>query len=117
MTNKIHFICKDKEGVRPVDAKGGIYESEAWLLSADEMASLRGGEILLHQTKATPSYFGGTIIDARPVEGETPGEGGRVRWVITLQSRLESKGVYWDPSGHTHGMAWTSGVIAREVGD
>lgn len=116
MTGKIHFICKDKEGVRPVDAKAGIYESEAWLLSAAEMEALRGGEILLHQTKATPSYFGGTIMDARPIEGETPVEGGRVRWVITLQSRLESKGVDWDPTGHTHGMAWTSGVIAREAG-
>lgn len=117
MTSKIHFICKDKEGVHPIDAKAGIYESEAWLLSAEEMAALKGGEILLHETKSTASYFGGTIMDARPVEGETQEEAGRVRWVITLQSRLDCKGVEWDPTGHTHGMAWTSGVVARKTDD
>ncbi len=116
MTAKIHFICKDKEGVRPIDAKAGVYESEAWLLSTDEVTALKGGDVLLHQTKGSPSYFGGTIINARPVEGETPGEAGRIRWVITLQSRLDCKGVDWDKSGHMHGMAWTSGVISLTSG-
>ncbi len=115
MTAKIHFICKDNEGVRTIDAKAGIYESEAWLLSADEVAALKGGRVLLHQTKSTPSYFGGTIIDARPVEHGSPGEAARVRWIITLQSRLDCKGVDWDPTGLTHGMAWTSGVIPDAI--
>ena len=116
MTSKIHFICKNQEGVRPIDAKAAVYESEAWLLSPDEMAALSGGEILLHQTKSTRSYFGGTIIDARRVDGEALEEGGRVRWIITLQSRLDCKGVDWDPTGQTHGMAWTSGVIPSAGG-
>lgn len=115
MTSRIHFICKDRKGVRTIDAKSAVYESAAWLLSPDEMGALEGGRIFFHQTKSTPSYFGGTILNARPVDGESPGEGGRVRWAITLRSQLDGKGVDWDQAGYTHGMAWTSGVIQAEA--
>lgn len=111
MTNRIHFICKDRQGIAPLDAKAGIYTSEAWLLTSEHVAALAGGEIIFHQTKSTPSYFGGTILDAKPSEDEEPNDQERLRWTITLQSRLDCKGLSWDKSGQTHGMAWTSGVV------
>lgn len=45
MTNRIHFICKDQLGIVPLDAKAGIYTSEAWLLTPEQIAALAGGEV------------------------------------------------------------------------
>lgn len=110
MTTKIHLLCKQAEGLRIVDKAAFIFESESWLLSRSEMAALKGGEALLHESKAKPSYFGGTVLDVRPV-ADGADETGRVRCVLTIQSKADSKGVEWDAKGQNHGMAWTSGVL------
>ncbi|WP_447909487.1 hypothetical protein [Brevundimonas bullata] len=105
MTSKIHFICKAKAGLT------GVYESEAWLLSEDDVVALKGGEVLFHETKGRPSYFGGVIQDIRPAESTDLKDQDRKRRVITPQSTAACRGVDWDASGQIHDMAWTSGVI------
>lgn len=115
MANRIHFICKDQQGIAPLDVKAGIYTSEAWLLTPEQIAALAGGEVIFYETKSKPSYFGGTILDSKRSDDEEPNEQGRSRWTITLQSRLDCKGLDWDKSGQTHGMAWTSGVVSVSV--
>lgn len=107
----IHFICRDRAGIRAVDAKSGIYDSSAWLLSDEDASALKDGNIYFHQTKDSASYFGGTVLSIRPIEHDLPDEGGRRRWIITLESRRDCKDVDWNEDGHTHGMAWTSGLI------
>jgi hypothetical protein len=114
MASKIHLVCRDRLGVRCIDPKEHTYESEAWLLSPEEAASLEGGTVLLHQMKTRPSYFGGEILGLRPVDGAEAEDGGRVRHVITLRSTAEAREQPWDKRGKSHGMAWTSGVIGAE---
>ena len=112
MTAKIHLICKANEGLRCVDKINAIYESEAWLLTPDEMTALKGGEALLHTTKSQPSHFGGTVLDVRPIPDTE--QGARKRCVLVIQSRSEAKGVDWDTRGQHHSMAWTTGVVRDE---
>jgi len=112
MAFKIHLICKANAGLTCVDAKAGVYESEAWLLSEDDVVALKGGEVLFHETKGRPSNFGGSILDISPIDSRNLDNAGRKRRIIKLQSTAACRGVDWDTSGHTHDMAWTSGVIA-----
>jgi hypothetical protein len=111
--SKIHLICRDQLGLRCVDAKANLYDSGDWLLSEDEASGLLGGTAYFHQTKSKPSYFGGVIQSLRAI-GDGPDDDqspGRSRYVLTLTSRAEAKGVGWDRRGLSHGMAWSSGVI------
>ena len=112
MPTKIHFICRDQLGLRCIDPKAHIYTSREWLLSPEEAAAMVGGVVHFHQVKTKPSYFGGVIQSLAPVaaagEEITPG---RARYELPLKSTLEAKGVAWDKRGHSHGMAWTTGVI------
>lgn len=112
MMSKIHLICKANVGLTCLDAKAGVYESEAWLLSEDDVVALKGGEVLFHETKGRPSYFGGVILDIRPAQSTDLTGQDRQRRIITLQSTAACRGVDWDASGQIHDMAWTSGVIA-----
>ncbi len=109
MTNKIHLVCKQAEGLRIVDKKTFVFESEGWLLSAAEMAALKGGEALLHETKARPSYFGGTVLDVRPISDADAGSD-LVRCVLTIQSTAAGKGVKWDKQGQRNAIARTNGT-------
>lgn len=112
MAAKIHLLCKANEGLRCIDKTTATYESEAWLLSNDDIAALQGGEAMLHSTKSQPSHFGGTIMDIRPLSDDQ--EAGRRRCALIIQSRADCKGVEWDVRGQTHGMAWTTGVVRDE---
>jgi hypothetical protein len=111
LTNKIHLVCKQAAGLRIVDKQAFIFESEGWLLSVAEMAAFKGGEALLHETKARPSYFGGTVLDVRPVAGGDD-ESDHVRCVLTIQSTAAGKGVKWDKQGQRNAIARTDGVVA-----
>lgn len=114
MPSKIHLICKQGDGLHVIDKKAAIFLSEAWLLAPSEIEALQGGQVLLHGVKSQPSYFGGTILDVQPIEGEAE-EAGRVRCAFTIQSTLAAKGVPWDQRGKSHGMAWTSGVLELDA--
>jgi hypothetical protein len=115
VTSKIHLICRDHLGIRCIDAKANLYTSSAWRLSPDEAGALVDGTVYFHQTKNKPSYFGGVIqslevVEALPGDEESPG---RPRHVLTLKSTAAAKGAVWDRRGLSHGMAWSSGVIAE----
>ena len=112
MSSKIHLICKANEGLRCIDKANAIYESEAWLLTGEEMVALKGGDALLHSTKSQPSHFGGTVLNVRPIDGAE--QGSRARCVLVIQSRADAKGVDWDNQGQHHSMAWTTGVMESD---
>jgi len=110
MTSKIHLICRDQLGLKCIDNKANLHSSEAWRLSAGEAEALIGGIVHFHQTKASPSYFGGVIQSVDPIS-PTPNDDEKGRYVLTLRATKEAKGVPWDKNGRSHGMAWSSGVI------
>ncbi|AYG95592.1 hypothetical protein D8I30_10680 [Brevundimonas naejangsanensis] len=113
MSSSIHFICRASAGIRCLDPKAGVYESEAWLLAPEEIGALEDGEVFFHETKGQPSYFGGSILGIRPVDDSVAGSDARRRCVITLRSTTAGRNVRWNPGGKVHGMAWTSGVVQR----
>lgn len=59
---KIHFLDKQRT-MHPVERGGTKYESGYWTLSAERAAGLLGAMAYFHETKTTPSYFGGKILD------------------------------------------------------
>lgn len=112
MTSTLHLVCKANAGLRCIDRERAIYASESWLLTDQEIADLVGGRVFLHETKSRPSHFGGSLIEARPVDlSET---GARRRYTLFLQSRSDCKNVPWNKLGSNHAMAWSSGVIAGD---
>ena len=68
MPSCIHFINRKvglgREGLTHLG--GGKYRSCCWLLSKDQIRSLVGGWIYLHETKTQPSAFGGPIVAIEP---------------------------------------------------
>lgn len=116
MSSSIHFICRASAGIRCLDPKAGVYESEAWLLTPEDISALVDGEVFFHETKSQPSYFGGSILDIRPVEGGAPESEAARRCIISLRSTPAGRNVKWNPGGKVHGMAWTSGVVEAVQG-
>jgi len=108
MSARLHLICRDAKGLVCLDPKEAIYRSEAWALTAVEVGKLAGGRVYFHQTKAEPSYFGGLVLDVEPLPTEA---GDPERFALRLKAERDAKGVMWDEAGHTHGMAWSSGVL------
>lgn len=108
MTARLHLLCRDALGVTCLDGKNAVYRSEAWALTADEVALLEGGRIYLHQAKSEPSYFGGSVLG---MERLPTTQGELDRWALTVKSDIQGKGVEWDERGKSHGMAWSSGVV------
>jgi hypothetical protein len=100
----IHFICRNGANVSPV--RQPIFESGYWDVSPEEGQKLVGGKIYLHQTKATPSYFGGRIDSFHTVDTDNA-RTKRIVFVLTFLP--ECKGAKWPGVGHAR--AWTSGVI------
>lgn len=111
MSSSIHFICRASAGIRCLDPKTGVYESEAWLLTREDISALEHGEVFFHETKGQPSYFGGTILGIRPVDDSAPESDTPRRCIVTLRSTPAARNVKWSPGGKVHGMAWTSGVV------
>jgi hypothetical protein len=108
---EIHFICPNRILLtlieRPDDANGAwVYESGNWDLRPDEPALLVGGIIYLHQTKATPSYFGGRIDSYHEID-----ERGRLgnKVVFRFTASASAKDVKWRGVGNTR--ASNGGVV------
>lgn len=106
MSARLHLICRDAKGLVCLDPKETIYRSEAWALTAAEVAKLAGGRVYFHQAKAEPSYFGGQVLEIESLPGENP-----QRFALRLKADRAAKGVGWDEAGYSHGMAWSSGVL------
>lgn len=111
MSSSIHFICRASAGIRCLDPKAGVYESEAWVLPPEDISALEDGEVYFHETKGQPSYFGRSILGIRPVDDSAPASDAPGRCIITLRSTAAGRNVRWNPGGQVHGMAWTSGVV------
>jgi hypothetical protein len=107
--NCIHFINRKvglgREGLTHLG--GGKYRSCCWLLSQDQVRSLVGGWIYLHETKTQASAFGGQIIAVEPGVWEHAPD--QDRWAIIFQSAREAQGQAW--RGTDYSMAYTSGSV------
>jgi hypothetical protein len=101
---RIHFICRNHLGVIPT--KFPEFESGSWDIPEVDAKTLLGGTIFLHETKSSPSYFGGTISHYRVVEIDQAHSN---RIVFTLTSTKEARGIDWE--GIDHAMAWSGGVL------
>ena len=101
---RIHFKCENGLNLRVIGHPR--YESGDWDISTQEAEALIGGTLHLHQTKRTPSYFGGVIESYRVVETDNAHS---TRIAFVVRSTLDARGVRW--SGNDHVRAWTSGVI------
>jgi hypothetical protein len=60
---EFHFVCRDRQGVRFQELNR--FESEGWVVSVvhAEDAKKTGALFALHQTKTSPSYLQGRIVD------------------------------------------------------
>lgn len=100
----LHLICRGSQHVRTL--KFPEFESGFWDLNEGDAARLVSGMIYLHETKSTPSYFGGEVLAYRLASADELMPG---RVVFRFRSLPEAKNVRW--TGAKHGMAWSSGVL------
>jgi len=101
---RIHLICRNPlylTAIQPPE-----YESGFWTLYESEAARLVDGMLYLHQKKAEPSYFGGTISGFRISTDMEPYPG---KIVFKVIAQDEGKGIAWE--GDKHPMAWMSGIL------
>lgn len=101
---RIHFIGKRQSSV--VSVAPGVYESGDWDISPGDAERLVGGLLFLHETKKTPSYFGGRIESFRLVNVDRAHSR---RVVFRLTASADCKGKGWE--GANHGPAHTGGVV------
>lgn len=100
----IHLICRGGLHLHPTAFP--VFDSGFWDLSEADAERLVGGMLYLHETKASPSYFGGVVRGFR-VAGSDELAPGRI--VFSVESTREGKGVAW--KGAAHSMAWTGGLV------
>lgn len=115
----IHLICRAKTdgigfvGVRAIKNPlfSSAFSSGRWDLSEDVARSLVGGLIFLHQTKSSPSQFGGLIYEYYDDPDPTAAHEHRISFRFLALSDAR----YVDWQGASHAMAWTSGVTLKEL--
>lgn len=76
--------------MHPLERGGTTYESGAWIISAERAARLRGAMAHFHESKTTPSYFGGKIVDFRVIPAGRRNAG---KVVFVFERMQESIGV------------------------
>ena len=108
----VHLICRDDEETkRPKGivkiAGDDQYTSEAWDFTPEQAASLIGGEIFFHKTKAAKSFFGGTVSAFEEIDRPDLAHPERIKFTFT--STKEAKHRPW--RGSDYSMAWTSGIV------
>lgn len=112
MMKAVHLICRnDDETKRPKGifkiAGDNQYTSEAWDFTPEQAASLIGGEIFFHRTKAAKSFFGGIISAFEEIDRQDLAHPERIKFTFT--STKEARNQPW--RGSDYSMAWTSGII------
>ncbi len=92
---QIHLVNYQHD-IRPLDLKTRRFESCCWVIGDDARQALsNGGRVFFHETQASPSYFGGTIVGFR----ETPSEEGKPRrWAVEFLSEEQARNVLAGPS-------------------
>ena len=106
MTAVAHLICKHRLNLSIVDKDQHIYESGYWDIPANEASALVGGVLYLHESKTTPSYFGGIVREVRAIE--YPASHSK-RIVFRIAATPDARGVKW--AGAKHAMAWYGGLV------
>ena len=101
---KAHFKCVNHLGINPV--RHPVYTSGSWDITETEAKRLVGGSIYFHETKAEPSYFGGTVVGYDVIDTENAHS---KRIVFKLESRQDCRNVAWDGADHTY--AHYSGIL------
>lgn len=112
MTKAIHFINR-RDGAHlhgmtrwPGDRHG--YRSCCWHISDEDAASLIGGWVYFHETKAKSASFGGIILGFEAGEGELA-----ARKAILFRADGAARNQKW--RGAQHGMAMSSGVVDAQL--
>lgn len=96
----LHVLCRGEtisaKGLVPIDKSQHIYDSISWRISEDQIDGLIGKPFFMHESKSSPSYFGGNIIQIvrRPIEDND----GEIRAVVRFQATKEAKGIKWPPT-------------------
>lgn len=88
----IHLIRKADKSLPQITAiapRSDVFRSGNWAVSEETAATLVGGKIYFHRTKAKPSFYGGTITAfERITQGDDAG-----RIIFTFESSKDCKGV------------------------
>lgn len=107
----IHLVCGHDERGQPnnvtYDAHARAFWSGRWALTQEEAAELVGGWLYLHVTKASPSYFGGPVVDFGTVD--VPELARSERILLRFEPAQTARGRPW--RGRHHGRAWTGGLV------
>jgi len=84
------------KGLVLVDKSSWTYDAVSWRVSEDDIPALIGKTFCMHQSKAEPSYRGGTILAIR--REPIPDNDGEVRAIVRFQATKEASGLAWPPT-------------------
>lgn len=89
----LHVLCRYENG-RPkglvaIDLKNGLFESVSWRVKETEIASLKGKEFFMHESKNDLSYLNGIITDIR--REEIADNDGEVRAIVQFKATKENR--------------------------
>ena len=117
MAKAIHFKCDIADTSLPtnvtiVDPSKGAWCSGYWDLSEDQARALVGGWLYLHETKKSPSYYGGQISDFKVENRSGVAHTARIGLIFKPDLRL-CKGRIW--RGQDHTRAWTGGLVEADL--
>jgi hypothetical protein len=95
----IHLLARrnDQPPGSFFQVRDGVHFTGWWALSEDAARRLVGGSVFLHQTKATPSWYGGTILGYRVGQEGPRGEN---RIGFEFQFAQVARNVAWDWGDH-----------------
>ena len=92
----MHLVCRQRASIACL--KAGRFECGPWPLSPDDASRLVGGRLYLHECKAEPAFFGGTVVGARSLD--KPSDSGNIALIF-------------EPDGKAFGRRWRGDMQAR----
>jgi len=99
----IHLIRKNYPSlprIMPVQPGSNTYKSGNWTIAESTALTLIGSKIYFHRHQASPSFFGGKILETEKVkEGEYAG-----KIIFTLEFENGCRGVRTSPEGWAQEM-------------
>jgi hypothetical protein len=113
----LHVICRrhtggkgGRVGVKSVDMENSIWTSEAWVKKLWTAETIIGAMLYLHQSQASPSAFGGEVIECEllPPGEDQPND----RYRLKFKATRDAMGVGW--RGNT-GMTEQGGLVEVEM--
>jgi hypothetical protein len=112
MTKAIHLINRrdgaSLHGMSRWQGDPHGFQSCCWRISDEDAAELIGGWVYFHDTKSTPSRFGGIILGFGPGQGDLAD-----RKVVLFRADNRAREQSW--RGADHGMAMWSGLVDGDL--